>query len=168
MTNTHLINCSALPSCNNPEVLCNCNRCQLKIVKHKSHGKVVWDPSKIDFYYTKNQLDNVWMPATMNSKMYAEVNKECNPLNACVLDYLLSNKDLIPSCFYEKIVLFHGTLYESLCDGRRELCVRSLYTHRHTDNFSTTDGIEYEEQLFRLSNFTTRCIVSSAIWKGGA
>lgn len=170
MINTNIINCDKLPSCKNPEILCRCSHCQMRIVEHKKQGNILWDPTKIDFYYTKNQLDNVWMTPTINNRMYEEVNKECNPLNACVLDYLLCHKNLIPSCFLEKIVLFHGTLYESLHDGRRELCVRGLHVHRYIDEFSAIDDysfLEYKEVLFLLRNFTTGCIVSSATWKGG-
>lgn len=158
-----IINCNTAPSCMDPNSICGCSHCRLKIVSHQKLGELAWDPSRIEFYYSANQLDRTWKPATMNNKLHAEVVNNHTPLNACVLDYLLRHKELIPLSFHEKIVLFHGTLY---CHRQHGLCIRALHSHYVADEFSAVDGyggIQHEERLLLLKDFTTGTVVSSAI-----
>ena len=94
-----------------------------KIEEHKKSGLLKFDPLKISLYQSRKQKQE---SVTGNSLKKTLVNK---PMNANVLDYLLTYPELIPDSWKPndwkgKHIFFWGTIYRH-SDGR--LCVRYLY-----------------------------------------
>lgn len=106
-----IINCDADPSCPHG----------LKIESHKQDGKFLWDPETIDLYLTQPQRDG---SIKAGNGIYRELEGKPN-LNANVLDFLLSNPNLIPESWQGKGIYFWGTMYRTNDTGY-SLCVRSL------------------------------------------
>lgn len=90
------------------------------IKEHQNGGQFEWDPTKIKLYVAERQ--------GRSSIEGTELRKELagKPvMNACVLDFLLEHRDLIPEEWKDKKVFFWGTIYQSLDEGWVQL-IRGL------------------------------------------
>lgn len=116
---------------------------KLEIVEHKRAGKLKWDASKIALYCTDQQIRKGRKGYELQQELSTKMH-----LNANVLDYLITNPDLIPKEWekYSGRILFQihfwGTQYRHTEGDRASLCVRHLsrrdgqwnYGHRWIDN----------------------------------
>ena len=89
----------------------------LTIETHKKGGEI--DLGECSLYLSEKQK-NWYITGT---ELQREL-EDKNPLNACVLDYLLEHTDLIPDIWKDKYIFFWGTIYRHPYGF---LCVRSLY-----------------------------------------
>jgi len=105
---TGIINCDADPFC----------PYGLEIESHEKDGQFLWDPEAIDLYLTESQKDG---SIKAGNGVRRELEGKPN-LNANVLDYLLTNPNLIPESWQGKGIYFWGTMYRT----HGSLCVRSL------------------------------------------
>lgn len=74
---------------------------------HIKGGSFEWDPTRVELFCCEQQGKDMSVAA---HKLYDEL-KDKPVLNACVLDYLLDHKDLIPKSWMGKAILFWGTIY---------------------------------------------------------
>jgi hypothetical protein len=93
-----------------------------KLEKHVGSGPWKFDPDSIDLFLSKEQRYHNQGGNKLLEEIYALKGKK--PLNANILDYLMSHKKLITKNWKGKIIFFWGTIYRS---GSGHLCVRSLY-----------------------------------------
>jgi hypothetical protein len=91
---------------------------------HIAHCQGV-DIEKIALWQSNNQMSGKTVRGTEIRKQL--VNKKIQVLNADVLDFLLSNPELIPESWKNKSVYFWGTIYEDSSSGHKY--VRCLYWH---------------------------------------
>ena len=106
---THTIDCDA-----NPYVPDG-----WKVEEHIKGGELVWNPDEVELYLCDKQKGG-----TIEGNELRKLLKDKPVLNACVLDYLLANPQLIPEEWKGKAVFFWGTIYRH---SRGLLCVRFLY-----------------------------------------
>ena len=92
-----------------------------KVVEHQKCGQFKWDTSKVELYLCDKQK-----VGTINGTKLRKLLKDKPVLNACVLDYLLANPQLIPDSWKGKSVFFWGTIY---CDSYDALYIRYLCWH---------------------------------------
>jgi len=104
----HIIDCDADPFC--PE--------DWSVEEHIKGGQLKWGAAKIDLYLCKEQEKGSIEGNQLRKKL-----KDQTILNACVLDYLIENPNLIPEEWKNKNVFFWGTIYR---DSDGSLCVRGL------------------------------------------
>jgi len=91
-----------------------------KVEQHRKAGQLEWNPERISLYLSKRQKNGGDIGGHDLRKEL-----ESQPvLNACVLDYLLANPELIPESWRGKAVFFWGTIYRDAVD---RLYVRHLY-----------------------------------------
>lgn len=90
------------------------------VEEHQKGDQIEFDPDKIDLYLSPNQQDGKRIEG---NKLRQEL-KNKKVMNACVLDHLLANPELIPESWKGKLVFFWGTIYRS---SVRRLYVRFLY-----------------------------------------
>ena len=91
-----------------------------KVKEHHKGGQMEWDPEKVKFYLSENQLDG---KVIEGNKLHKELAK-MRLANACLLDYLLAHPELIPDEWKGKLIFFWGTIYRN---SNGNLCVRYLY-----------------------------------------
>lgn len=95
------------------------------IESHAKSGKMILDFSKLNFYLTEKQKNG-----SINGHELKKKQNNKKVLNACVLDYLLENPNLIPEDWKKdangniRFVYFWGTIFRS---SRGVLYVRCLY-----------------------------------------
>jgi hypothetical protein len=95
------------------------------IEEHQKGGEIEFDPKKVEFYLSPNQTGD----QSVNGKKLREELKGKKVLNACVLDHLMANTNLIPESWKQdgdgntRYIYFWGTVYR-VSDG--DLCVRYL------------------------------------------
>ena len=89
-----------------------------KVEEHIKGGELRWSPDEVELYLCDKQKDGV-----IEGNKLRKLLKGKPVLNACILDYLLANPQLIPEEWKGKAVFFWGTIYRRSL-GR--LCVRSL------------------------------------------
>jgi len=89
------------------------------VEEHKKGGQLEWDPTKISLYLSKEQQNGELIGG---HKLHEKLAKK-PALNACVLDFLLANPELIPESWKDKYVYFWGTIY---CSSGGGLYVRCL------------------------------------------
>jgi hypothetical protein len=89
-----------------------------KVEEHIKGGRLEWDPENVSLYLSRKQQDGV----ISGDKLRKEL-KGKPVLNACVLDYLMANPNLIPNEWKGKCINFWGTIYR-ISVGL--LCVRCL------------------------------------------
>jgi hypothetical protein len=98
------------------------------VESHKKQGKLAWDPSKIELYFSEKQKTGVILGNDLRKEL------EDKPvLNASVLDYLLKHQDLIPEEWKGKYVYFWGTIFRDALGG---LFVGCLYWNGGTWNWN--------------------------------
>ena len=105
---THTIDCDA-----NPHVPDG-----WKVEEHIKGGELRWNPDEVELYLCDKQKDGI-----IEGNKLRKLLKGKPVLNACVLDYLLANHQLIPEEWKGKVVFFWGTIYR---DSDGYLCVRYL------------------------------------------
>ena len=91
-----------------------------KVVEHKRGGQVLWDPTKVRRYLSKNQLGNKYEEG---NRLRKELERQTT-FNANLLEHLLLYPELIPKEWEEDRVFFWGTLFGVFHHG---LCIRCLY-----------------------------------------
>ena len=91
-----------------------------KVEKHIKHGMMEWSSDKVRLHLSPNQNKK---DGIQGYDLRKELEKEPT-LNANVLDYLLSHKELIPEEWKGKTIFFWGTVFR---DSDGDLCVRYLY-----------------------------------------
>ena len=106
---THTIDCDA-----NPYVPDG-----WKVEEHIKGGELRWNPDEVELYLCDEQKKGTIEGNELRKKL-----KGKPVLNACVLDYLLANPQLIPEEWKGKAVFFWGTIYR---DSDGDLCVRYLF-----------------------------------------
>ena len=111
VTKTHTIDCDA-----NPYVIDG-----WKVEEHIKGGELTWNSDEVELWLCDKQNSGV-----IEGNELCKLLKGKSVLNACVLDYLFENLQLIPEEWKEKYVFFWGTIYRN-SDGN--LCVRYLYWH---------------------------------------
>ncbi len=92
----------------------------LEIEEHIKGGKVHWSLNKVGFYLCDEQKKDSIEGNKLRKKL-----KSQTVMNACVLDYLLANPQLIPARWKMEYVFFWGTIYRYLGSGN--LFVRFLF-----------------------------------------
>lgn len=99
-----------------------------KIEKHVGNGKLELDSSKLRLHFSENQTDG---KVIRGHKLRDELEADKVPvLNACVLEYLLANPELIPEKWKTgekgslRCTYFWGTIYRAPCGA---MCVRCLF-----------------------------------------
>jgi hypothetical protein len=107
-----------------------------KIHSHKKIGKISFDPSRVNFHVSEKQKKG---DSIEGYELYEEL-KNRPTINACVLDFLLKNQDMIPEKWKERdengcieFILFLGTVYS----GRGNLCVRYLSWNEVKNSWDT-------------------------------
>lgn len=105
----HLIDCDAAPFQPNG----------WSVEKHAKAGQFEWNPTRVKLYLAKSQKPGKLVEG---NKLRKELEGQM-VLNACVLDYLLKNPELIPDEWKGKAVFFWGTIYR---DSDGYLFVRYL------------------------------------------
>jgi len=90
-----------------------------KVEKHIKGGSLRWNPDNVNLYLFEGQQGS---RSILGDKLCKKL-KGKPFLNACVLDNLLANPNLIPEEWKGKAVFFWGTIYRE-SDGN--LCVRYL------------------------------------------
>ena len=97
-----------------------------KVEEHRKGGELEFDPAKVVLYLDADQKDGRTIVGNELRKRLAD-----KPvMNACVLDFLLANTNLIPEAWKQdesgntRYIYFWGTVYRS-SDGN--LYVRCLY-----------------------------------------
>lgn len=118
---THIIDCDANPYI--PD--------GWKVEEHIKDGELHWNPDEVEFYLCDEQNGGT---DTIEGNELRKKLKDKPVLNACVLDYLLANPQLIPEEWKGKAVFFWGTTYRSSDD---HLYVRYLFWYAgkwHWDN----------------------------------
>ena len=88
----HTIDCSVDPR----------TPADMKVWKHEPGGYLPWDPASVALIFSDEQKG--W-------DLYEQL-KGRRFLNACVLDFLLDHRILIPEDWKDKRIYFMGTLYE--------------------------------------------------------
>jgi hypothetical protein len=106
---THTIDCDA-----NPFVPSG-----WKVEEHTKGGQLRWNPDEVSLYLCDEQKKGSIEGNQLRKKL-----KGKPVLNACVLDYLLANPQLIPDEWKGKAVFFWGTIYRYSIGN---LYVRFLY-----------------------------------------
>ena len=114
----HIIDCDIVP---------NLPAYGLKVVQQKI-GKVIWVPTKIGLYLSKEQAEG----KIVKGFDLREIIQTQNVLSANVLDFLLANPELIPENWRDKYIYFWGTIYK---DENEDLCVRCLDLRRKDGRF---------------------------------
>lgn len=109
---THTIDCDA-----NPYVPDG-----WKVEEHIKGGEFCWNPDKVELYLCDEQKGGV-----IEGNKLRKLLKGKPVLNACVLDYLFANPQLIPEEWRGKSVFFWGTIYR---DSSGRSFVPYLYWHR--------------------------------------
>jgi hypothetical protein len=105
-----IIDCDSLPSI--PDHCC--------IEEHQKGGSFQWDPAQVALYLSSRQSRNKKVKGHNLQKDLSG-----RPLmNACILDFLLLHRELIPEDWKGKRVYFWGTKYR---DDNGELFVRALW-----------------------------------------
>ena len=94
----HIIDTDAQPNCSEGYT----------IKTHSKGGNIEWDPEKVSLYLSETQNEC----GTSGYNIQSELDN-MPVLNACVLDYLIKNPNLIPADWVGKSVLFWGTIYTS-------------------------------------------------------
>lgn len=96
-----------------------------KVEEHRKGGEMEFDPTKVVFHLDEGQKNGRTIVGNELRKRFAD-----KPvMNACVLDFLLANTNLIPEMWKAnedgstRYIYFWGTVYRS-SDG--SLCVRYL------------------------------------------
>ena len=89
----------------------------LTIDNHQPGGVYQLNPSDVKTFSFESRS-----VSTKGEDMLKKLNK--TGLNACVLDYLMSNNELIPEAWKSKQVFFPGTTFK---DSGGNLCVRFIY-----------------------------------------
>ncbi|KKW36868.1 MAG: hypothetical protein UY82_C0009G0001 [Candidatus Uhrbacteria bacterium GW2011_GWC2_53_7] len=96
-----------------------------KVEEHRKGGQIEFDPAKVELYLSNGQLGDKTIEG---NKLRKEL--ESKPvMNACVLDHLLANTNLIPESWKQdeqgrtRYIYFWGTIYRG---GGGSLCVRYL------------------------------------------
>lgn len=90
-----------------------------KIEEHRKCGQFKFDPAKVGFYCSPEQKgENLIEGNDLRKELAGKP-----VMNACVLDHLLVNTNLIPENWKSIWVYFWGTVY---CDPEGDLCVRRL------------------------------------------
>lgn len=80
---------------------------------HKKMGVIPLDMSKISLHLEPEQVDGVIRGRELEKRLAS-----LSPLNANMLDYLLTNTHLIPEAWKGQRVFFWGTVYRSSDDNR--------------------------------------------------
>jgi len=91
----------------------------LKIEEHIKGGQLQWNTEEVELYLCDKQKSGSIEGNKLRKKLKGKF-----VLNACVLDYLLANPQLIPESWKGKYIFFWGTIYRN-SDG--SLYVRCLY-----------------------------------------
>jgi hypothetical protein len=110
-TNVHIINCDAAPFL--PD--------NYEVIEHKHGGQLEWSPTQMKLYLSFGQRHG--RKSVVGHKLRKKLAKQ-PVLNACVLDYLFHNPDLIPEEWKGECIYFWGTIY---LDSIGYLCVLCLY-----------------------------------------
>jgi hypothetical protein len=94
----------------------------LSVEEHQKRGKFEWNKAKQSsaLYVSRRQKQG---ERITGDELRTEL-EGMQLLNACILEYLFVNQDLIPQGWKDKVVSFWGTIYRG-SEGR--LCVRCLY-----------------------------------------
>lgn len=106
-----------------------------KVEEHIKGGKLRWNPDEVELYICDEQKGD-----HIQGKELLKLLRGKKVLNVCVLDYLLSNPELIPEEWKGKMVLFWGTIYR---DSHGDLVVLALFWN----------GIRWTWTDFWLGNF---------------
>lgn len=109
---THIIDCDS-----NPYIPGG-----FEIAKHIKGGQLNWNSDEVELWLCDKQKEQ----GIGGSSLY-ELLKDKSVLNACVLDHLLANPQLIPEEWKDETVFFWGTIYRESSGGN--LYVRFLYYH---------------------------------------
>ena len=110
---------------NYPQHLIDCDAAPFwpmgySVNKHIKGGQFEWNPARVRLY-----LDESQQPGNIIQGHRLHKELEGQPvLNACVMDWLLANPQLIPGEWEGIRVFFWGTVY---CSSNGYLCVRCLY-----------------------------------------
>ena len=105
---THIIDCDA-----NPYVPDG-----WKVEEHIKGGELRWNPDEVELYLCDKQKSG-----TIKGTELRKLLKGKPVLNACVLDYLLANPQLIPEEWKGKAVFFWGTIYRDSCGSLYVRCL---------------------------------------------
>ena len=89
-----------------------------KVEEHIKGGELRWNPDEVELYLCDEQKGGSIEGNELRKKLKGQP-----VLNACVLDYLLANPQLIPEEWKGKAVFFWGTIYRN---SFGDLCVRCL------------------------------------------
>ena len=89
------------------------------VEEHQKDGCFIFTPSAITLHLEAEQKSSCLSGFTLRERL-----RKLPTLNACVLDYLLTNPRLIPDSWKGKYIFFWGTIYR---DSDGDLCVRDLY-----------------------------------------
>ncbi len=76
------------------------------VVSHRKGGRFAWDPERVGLFLSAGQKSG-----QVTGRQLLPDLEEQQVLNACVLDYLLANPELIPEDWKDKYVYFWGTIY---------------------------------------------------------
>jgi len=90
-----------------------------KVEEHIKGGELRWNPDEVELYLCDEQKGGSIEGNELRKKLKGQP-----VLNACVLDYLLANPQLIPEEWKGKAVFFWGTIYRY---SNGDLFVRYLY-----------------------------------------
>ncbi len=112
-----------------------------KVCSHKKNGKILWDPSRVTLYFSKQQKNR----QSIEGNYLCEELKSMPVLNACILDYLISHPQLIPKEWQRLNNFFWGTLYYDFQDA---VMVRCL---------SWIDGRWHPNQRWIIADWDDRC-----------
>lgn len=89
----------------------------LTIENHQQDGTYQLDPSNIKTFSFESKTT-----PTKGADMLKKLNK--TGLNACVMDFLMSHKELIPETWKAKQIVFPGTIFK---DAGGNECLRFIY-----------------------------------------
>lgn len=107
---SHRIDCNALPI--SPD--------GFTVHEHKKAGYFFWNPMRVKLYRSPSQFRDKFTGINLRRTL-----TDKPVMNACVLDYLLQNPQLIPRSWEDECgVFFWGTIYR--CVDDEELYVRCL------------------------------------------
>lgn len=90
-----------------------------EVVEHKNGGQLEWPTEKIELWISEEQIVSPIEGNKLRKKLEGQ-----KVMNACVLDFLLKNPELIPDEWKRKVVFFWGTIYR---DQESFLHARCIY-----------------------------------------
>lgn len=118
----YLIDCDVIPSIGG----------DWKIEEHIKGGKIIWDSDKFKTYLCDEQKMNPLEGNKIREKL-----KDRLVLNACILEYLLNNPEVIPKKWKGKNIVFWGTIYRNPYDL---LCVFYLFWDNSSNSWKLGRG----------------------------